>query len=137
METKSCYVKYNKNTFTVLLKRILDSKDEYEKNKVLDMLSYYILDNENICRTLIEFSVGILIPEPFLQGTHVKINKEHVGWLSTSDKEILEKSSKNDELYGDVITFRGYHSYNSYSIGFSEGIVDLPTAAILDISSIL
>jgi len=137
METKSCYVKYDKNTFTVLLKRILDSKDEYEKNKVLDMLSYYIFDNENICRTLIEFSVGILIPEPFLQGTHVKINKEHVGWLSTSDKEILEKSSKNDELYGDVITFRGYHSYNSYSIGFSEGIVDLPTAAILDISSIL
>ena len=137
METKTCYVKYDKNTLTVLLKRILDSKDEYEKTKVFEMLSYYIFDNENMCRTLIDLSIGVLIPEPLLQGTHVKIDREHVGWLSTSDKEILEKSSKDDELYGNVITFRGYHSYNSYSIGFSEGIVDLPTAAILDISSIL
>jgi hypothetical protein len=137
MDPRTCYVKYDVNTFSVLLRRLLTSEDVYVKNKLIEMLTLYTYENENMCRKIIDLSIGTMIPEPIKTGTKVKIDKEKTGWLGTSEKEILDKNTIDEAVYGTVLSFNGYHSYNAYTVGFPEGTVNLPMEAVSDVTSIL
>jgi hypothetical protein len=137
MDHRTCYVKYDRDTFAVLLRRLLDSEDGYVKSKLIEMLTLYTYESENMCRMIIDLSVGNMLPEPIKPGSPVKINPEKVGWLGNNEKDILAKNTKDDKIHGVVISFNGYHSYQPYKIGFPEGTVDLPMEAVLDISHIL
>jgi len=137
MEDRNCYVKYNINTFRVLFNRLITSDDVYVKNKLIEMLFLLTYESENMCKKIIDLSIGTIIPEPLKAGTKVKIDREKTGWLSTTDKEILVNNTIDEVVYGVVLSFNGYHSYNAYTIGFPEGTVNLPMESVLDVSSIL
>jgi len=137
MDPRTCYVKYDIDTFTVLFNRLLASDDAYVKNKLIEMLTLYTYESENMCRKIIDLSIGTMIPEPIKAGTKVKVHREQTGWLGTSEKEILDKNTIDEAVYGTVLSFNGYHSYNAYTIGFPEGTVNLPMEAVSDVTSIL
>lgn len=137
MDHRTCYVKYDRNTFAVLLKRLLDSEDGYVKSKLIEMLTFYTYESENMCRKIIDLSVGNILPEPIKPGSPVQIDLEKVGWLGNNEKDIIAKNTKDDKIHGVVISFAGYHGYQPYKIGFPEGTVDLPMEAVLDITDIL
>ena len=137
MVSRTCFVKYDRDTFAVLLKRLLESEDGYVKSKLIEMLTFYTYESENMCRKIIELSVGNILPEPIKTGSTVQIDPEKVGWLANNEKDIITKNTKDDKVFGIVISFAGYHGYQPYKIGFPEGAVDLPMEAVLDISYIL
>ncbi len=134
---RNCYVKYDVNTFSVLLRRLLTSEDVYVKNKLIEMLTLYTYESENMCRKIIDISIGNMPPEPIKPGTPVEIDMNNIGWLGNGEKDTLTKNTKNDKVYGTLLSFNGYHSYSAYTVGFPEGTVNLPMEAVLDISHIL
>lgn len=136
MEDRSHFVKYNINTFKILIERLLKSEDVYTRNKLVEMLTMHTFDSENLCKTIIDLSLGTILPEPVPIGNPVKINIEKVGWLATSEREIIDKNQKDGATFGIVIAFDGYHSYAPYKIGFPEGVINLPMEAVLDVSDI-
>jgi len=134
---RTCYVKYDRDTFTVLFKRLLASDDAYVKNKLIEMLTLYTYESESMCRKIIDLSIGTIIPDPVKPGTRVKINMDHIGWLGNSEKDILAKNTVNESVYGTVLAFNGYHSYSAYTVGFPEGTINLPMEAVSDVTDIL
>jgi hypothetical protein len=136
-DNRSVMVKYDFNTIKVLLHRILNGPDSMEKSKLIEMLAYYTYDSEQFCRKVMDVVVGNMVPEPIRPGTRVVINASKSGWLSSSDKEILDKATKNDVTYGIVLKFNGYHGYSNYEIGFPDGTVQLTLDAVSNMEVIV
>lgn len=137
METKSIMVKCDLNTIKVLLHKTMNGPDTVEKSKLIEMLAYYLGDSDNLTRKVINLCLGNMIPDPIPVGTRVKINLEKSGWLSSSDRDILNNSMKDDVIYGVVLKFLGYHGYSNYEIGFGNGSVQLPMECLSNIEELL
>jgi hypothetical protein len=137
METKSIMVKCDQNTVRVLLHRTLTGPDTPQKSKLIEMLAYYVWDSENFTRKFIDLTLGNMIPEPIAVGTRVKIDLNKTGWLSTSDREMLDANLKDGIVYGVVLKFSGYHGYSNYEIGFQNGTINLPMECINNMEDIL
>ncbi len=136
MSDRTCYVKYDKQIFSILLQRLLQDSS-YEKEQLVKMITPIIYESETLCRKILDLAIGNTIPEPLPVGTSVKIDMEKVGWLSANEKTILQDNIINDVIMGTIFEFKGYHSYTPYVVGFPEGKVDLPTEAVLSVESIL
>lgn len=130
-------VKCDQNTIKVLLHRIINGPDTPQKSKLIEMLAYYVWDSENFTRKVIDLTVGNMIPEPVPVGTRVQIDVNKTGWVSTSDKEILDGSVKDGVGHGVVLKFNGYHGYSNYEIGFTNGTINLPLECVNNMEHIL
>ena len=130
-------VKCDQNTIKVLLHKTLTGSDTPEKSKLIEMLAYYVWDSENFTRKVLDLSLGNMIPDPIRVGTRIKIDLDKTGWLSTSDREILDANVKDGAGYGVVFKFNGYHGYSNYLIGFSNGTMNLPLESISNMEDIL
>lgn len=130
-------VQCDQNTVRVLLHKILNGYDCPEKSKLIEMLSYYVWDSENFTRKVLDLSLGNMIPEVIPVGTRVKINLEKTGWISNSEREILDSSVKDGVGYGVVLKFKGYHSYSNYEIGFEKGTMNLPLESISNMEDLV
>jgi hypothetical protein len=137
METKSIMVKCDLNTVRVLLHKTINGPDTPEKSKLIEMLAYYVWDSENFTRKVLDLSLGNMIPEPLPLGTRIKIDLNKTGWLSTSDREMLDANLKDGIVYGVVLKFSGYHGYSNYEIGFQNGTINLPMECINNMEDIL
>lgn len=130
-------VKCDLNTVRVLLHKTINGPETPEKSKLIEMLAYYVWDSENFTRKVLDLSLGNMIPEPVPVGTRVQIDVNKTGWISTSDKEILNGSVKDSVAYGVVLEFSGYHGYSNYEIGFTNGTINLPLECVNNIENIL
>lgn len=130
-------VKCDLNTVRVLLHKTLNGPDTPEKSKLIEMLAYYVWESENFTRKVLDLSLGNMIPEVIPVGTRVKINLEKTGWISTSEREILDANKKDGFAYGVVLKFSGYHGYSNYEIGFQNGTINLPLESINNMEDIL
>lgn len=130
-------VKCDLNTVRVLLHKTLNGPYTPEKSKLIEMLAYYVWESENFTRKVLDLSLGNMIPEVIPVGTRVKINLEKTGWISTSEREILDANKKDGFAYGVVLKFSGYHGYSNYEIGFQNGTINLPLESINNMEDIL
>lgn len=137
METKSIMVKCDRNTVKILLHKTLNGPDTLEKSKLIEMLAYYVFDSDNFTRKIVDLTLGNMIPDPIPVGTRVKIDLDKTGWVSTSDREILDANVKDGAGHGVVFKFNGYHGYSNYEIGFSNGVINLPMECISNMEDIL
>lgn len=137
METKSITFKYDQDTVRVLMHKVLNKYDCPEKSKLIEMLAYYVWDSENFTRKILDLSLGNMVPDPIPVGTRVKIDTNNTGWVSTSERELIDGSVKDGFAYGVVLKFSGYHGYSNYEIGFEKGKVNLPMECIKNMEDIL
>ena len=137
METKSIMVKCDLNTVRVLLHKTINGPDTPEKSKLIEMLAYYVWENENFTRKVLDLSLGNIIPEPVPVGTRVQIDLKKTGWISTSEREILDANVKDGFAYGTVLKFFGYHGYSNYEIGFQNGTLNLPLESISNMEDLV
>jgi hypothetical protein len=136
MNSRQTYVKYDQNTFNMMIQNML-SNESYQKTQLIKMIIPYLYENENLCRKILELSIGNIIPEPMETGQTVLIDIDKVGWLGTGEKQILADNTKDNAIYGTVLSFNGYHSYTPYVVGFPEGSVNLPIDAVSSIGIVL